>query len=154
MEATMVDFVIPSGALVLVADGRRALFMKNVGTAMSVRMEIADVMEAEPNPSNREQGTGPADRAVHQSGVRGTSTVEMPDYHSRAEHEFLIRVMNALDSQVQQGNVRAVVLVAPPKALATLRQVVTPLIKTVLQGEVAKDLVKEPLEKITMHLQS
>jgi protein required for attachment to host cells len=44
--------------------------------------------------------------------------------------------------------------VAPPKALATLRQVVTPLIKTVLQGEVAKDLVKEPLEKITMHLQS
>jgi protein required for attachment to host cells len=78
----------------------------------------------------------------------------MPDYHSRAEHEFLIRVMSALDSQVQQGNVRAVVLVAPPKALATLRQVVTPLIKTVLQGEVAKDLVKEPLEKITMHLQS
>ena len=29
----MVDFRIPSGALVLVADGRRALFMKNVGTA-------------------------------------------------------------------------------------------------------------------------
>ena len=40
----MVDFLFPSGTLVLVADGRRALFMKNVGTAMSVQMEVADVM--------------------------------------------------------------------------------------------------------------
>ena len=150
----MVDFLIPSGTLVLVADGRRALFMKNVGTAMSVQMEVADVMEAEANPPNREQGTGPADRVVHQSGVRGTSTVETPDYHSRAESEFLVRVMSALDSQVQQENVRAVVLVAPPKALATLREVVTPLVRSVLRGEVAKDLVNEPLEKITLHLQS
>ena len=150
----MVDFLIPSGTLVLVADGRRALFMKNVGTAMSVQMEVADVMEAEANPPNREQGTGPADRVVHQSGVRGTSTVETPDYHSRAESEFLVRVMSALDSQVQQENVRAVVLVAPPKALATLREVVTPLVRSVLRGEVAKDLVNEPLEKITVHLQS
>ena len=149
----MVDFLIPSGALVLVADGRRALFIRNVGTAMSVQMEVADVMEAEANPPNREQGTGPADRVVHQSGVRGTSTVETPDYHSRAENEFLVRVMSALDSQVQQGNVGAVVLVAPPKALATLRKVVTPLVTTVLRGEIAKDLVKEPLEKITVHLQ-
>jgi protein required for attachment to host cells len=62
--------------------------------------------------------------------------------------------MSALDNQVQQGNVRAVVLVAPPKALATLRENVTPLVKSVLKGEVAKDLVKEPLEKITAHLQS
>jgi protein required for attachment to host cells len=62
--------------------------------------------------------------------------------------------MSALDNQVQQGNVHAVVLVAPPKALATLREVITPLVKSVLRGEVAKDLVKEPLEKITVHLQS
>jgi protein required for attachment to host cells len=55
---------------------------------------------------------------------------------------------------VQQENVRAVVLVAPPKALATLREVVTPLVRSVLRGEVAKDLVNEPLEKITVHLQS
>ena len=150
----MVGVLVPSGALVLVADGRRVLFMKNVGTAMSVQMEIAHVMQAEANPSNRKQGTGPADRVVHQSGVRGTSTVETPDYHSRAESEFLVRVMGTLDRQVQQGNVHAVVLVAPPRALAVLREVVTPLVKSVLRGEVGKDLVNEPLEKITMHLQS
>ena len=84
----MVDFLIPSGALVLVADGRCALFIRNVGTVMSVQLEVADAMEAEPNPPNREQGTGPADRVVHQSGVRGTSTVRLPDYHSRAEMNF------------------------------------------------------------------
>src|SRR5262249_41688258 len=153
-EATMMDFPIPSGALVLVADGRRALFMKNVGTAKSLQMEVAEIMEAEANPPNREQGTGPADRVVHQSGVRGTSTVDTPDYHSRAENEFLTRVMSALDRQVQQEKVRAVVLVAPPKALATLREVVTPLVKSVLRGELGMDLVKEPVERITMHLQS
>ena len=36
----MVDFLIPSGALVLVANGKRALFMKNVGTAMSVQWRL------------------------------------------------------------------------------------------------------------------
>ena len=51
IEATMVGFLISSGALVLVADGRRALFMRNVGTAPSVRMEVADVMEAAANPA-------------------------------------------------------------------------------------------------------
>ena len=150
----MVEFQIPSGALVLVADGRRALFLKNVGTALSVQLEVADVMVAEPNPPSREQGSGPADRVVHQSGVRGTSTVETPDYHSRAENEFLIRVMSRLDAQVQQENARAVVIVAPPKALATLREVISPLVKTILCGEMPKDLVKEPLEKIAAHLQS
>jgi protein required for attachment to host cells len=154
MEARMVEFQIPSGALVLVADGRRALFMKNVGTAMAVRMEVSDVMEAEPNPPNREQGTGPADRVVYQSGVRGTSTVETPDYHARAENEFLVRVMSALDAQVQRENAHAVVIAAPPKALATLREVISPPVKAVLCGEVPKDLVKEPLEKIAAHLQS
>ena len=109
----MVEIQIPSGALLLVADGRRALFLKNVGTAMSVQLEITDVMEAEPNPPNREQGSGPADRVVHQSKVRGTSTVDTPDYHSRAENEFLVRVMSALDGHVQQQNAHAVVLVAP-----------------------------------------
>ena len=100
---------------------------------------------------SKEPGT--ADRVVHQSGVPGTSTVETPDYHSRAENEFLVRVMSALNRRVQQGNVSAVVLVAPPRAMATLREVVTPLVKTILRGELAKDLVKEPLEKITVHLQ-
>ena len=154
MEEGMVEFQIPSGALVLVADGRRALFLKNIGTAISVQVEIADVMEAKPNPPNREQGSGPADRVVHQSGVRGTSTVDTPDYHSRAESEFLIRVMGKLDAHVQQGNARAVVIVAPPKALATLREVISPRVKTVLRREVPKDLVNEPLEKIAAHLQS
>jgi protein required for attachment to host cells len=62
--------------------------------------------------------------------------------------------MTALDVQVKQGKAGAVVLVAPPKALATLREVITPVVKTVLCREIAKDLVKEPLEKITAHLQS
>lgn len=150
----MLEFHIPSGALVLVADGRRALFMRNAGTATSLRMEVVDVLEAGENPANREQGTGPADRVVHQSGVRGTSTVETPDYHSRAEKEFLVGVMSALDAHVRQSNAKVVVLVAPPKALATLREVATPVIKAVLRGEVTKDLVNEPLEKITRTLQS
>jgi protein required for attachment to host cells len=128
--------------------------MKNAGTATSLRMEVVEVLEADENPANREQGTGPADRVVHQSGVRGTSTVETPDYHSRAEREFLARVMSAFDTYVQQTNANAVVLVAPPRALASLREVATPVIKAVLRGEVTKDLVNEPLEKITRNLQS
>jgi protein required for attachment to host cells len=150
----MVEFQIPPGALVLVADGRRALVIKNAGTAVSLRMEVVEVLEAGENPANREQGTGPADRVVHQSGVRGTSTVETPDYHSRAEKEFLIRVMAAFDGHLQQSHAKAVVLVAPPKALATLREAVTPAIKAALRGEITKDLVNEPLEKITRSLQS
>jgi protein required for attachment to host cells len=61
--------------------------------------------------------------------------------------------MNALDARVQQENA-PVVLVAPPKALASLRESFTPIVRSVLCAEIAKDLVKEPLEKIAEHLQS
>jgi protein required for attachment to host cells len=61
--------------------------------------------------------------------------------------------MSALDAQLQREDVRTVIVVAPPKALATLREAVTPLVKNVLRGEIAKDLVNEPVEKIAAHLQ-
>src|SRR5262245_49097399 len=65
---------------------------------------------------------------------------------------FLVRVMSALDNLVEQNNGHAVVLVAPAKALSTLREVITFLVKSVLKGEITKDLVNEPVEKIGAHL--
>ena len=81
----MVDFLIPWGGPGACGGWPACPFIRNVGAAMSVQLEVANIMEAEANPPNRKQGTGPADRVVHQSGVPGTSTVETPDYHSRAE---------------------------------------------------------------------
>ena len=106
-------------------------------------------MEADPNPPTHLQGTSGPGRVVHQSGVRGTSTVQAPDYHARAEADFLALVASALDTNVRSKSIHAVIIVAPPHALATLRGSITPVVSAVLRAEITKDLVKEPLDKIT-----
>ena len=44
------------------------------------------------------------------------------------------------------------IIVASAKALAALRDVIIPQVSDILRGKVCKDLVKEPLEKMTAHL--
>jgi len=47
---------IPTGALVLVGDGRKALFLRNGGTATHVQLTTERVLEQD-NPPTRLQGS-------------------------------------------------------------------------------------------------
>src|SRR5205085_4845882 len=77
---------IPNQALVLVGDGRKALFLRNRGTPAHPELVVVDEVEQD-DPPTRELGT---DRPGRKHGTDGVSrsAIEETDQHQRAEQRF------------------------------------------------------------------
>ncbi len=142
---------IPHNALVFVGDGRKALFLRNDGDAISPNLRIEKVFEEE-NPPTHEQGS---DRPGHlsEAGPGGRrSAVEPTDWHDIEEHRFAQRVAAAMEHMVRTTKAKALIVVAPPRTLADLRNAFHSDVKACLVAEINKDLTKLPVGEIENHL--
>jgi protein required for attachment to host cells len=138
---------IEHDAWVVVADGRKALIAQNTGTLFEPKLAIRKVLEADPNPPTHEQGTDRPGRS-HDRTSPGRSAVEQTDWHARAETEFVRSVAEALNDLCEKKDVRSLVLVAAPRALADLRAALSPMVRERTVSEVDKDLTKHPLPEV------
>lgn len=139
-----------SNRLVVVADGAKALLLADSGIAPQPRLAVFETL-VEPHQSTTAQGTDRPGR-VHESAGVSRSAVEETDLHTAAEIAFLKRVAARLDALATTGEVKRLLLVAPPKALGTLREALGGPAKGLVEGEVAKDLVKLPVDEIARHI--
>jgi protein required for attachment to host cells len=146
----MNDVSIPTGALVLVGDGRKALFLRNRGTPAHVELVTERVLEQE-NPPNREQGSDRAGRYLGPDGA-SRSAMEETDWHQLAEDRFAQEIANALYRSAHEQRFSALVVIAPPKVLGTLRQTFHKEVTTRLIAEVPKDLTSHPIPEISRML--
>ncbi|MET3649172.1 host attachment protein [Phyllobacterium ifriqiyense] len=80
-----------------------------------------------------------------------TSATEETDRHFEAERTFIAEVAEWLNSHIQDKTIKQLILIAPPKALVTLRNTSCPSRATVI-AEITKDLVKLPIPEIEKHL--
>ena len=79
--------------------------------------------------------------------------MEDTDLHAEAEAAFLGRLADRLGALVESGEApRRILLVAPPRALGTLREALGDKVRQLVDGEIAKDLVKLPVEEIGRHI--
>jgi protein required for attachment to host cells len=138
---------IPSAALVLVSDGRRARFLRNKGTPVNPELVLERALDSE-NPPTREQGTDRPGRA-HSPDGRSRSAIEQTDWHQRAEEQFASLVADMLYRMEHAQQFRDLVLVAPPKMLGDLRAKLHPEVADCLLAEVAKDLTNRPVSEIS-----
>lgn len=138
---------IEHDAWVVVADGRKALIAQNTGTLFEPKLAIRKVLEADPNPPTHEQGTDRPGRA-HDRTSPSRSAVEQTDWHARAETEFARSVAEALNDLCEKKDVRSLVLVAAPRALADLRAALSPTVRGRTVSEVDKDLTNHPLAEV------
>lgn len=142
---------IPHNALVFVGDGRKALFLRNHGDAISPNLRMEKVFEEE-NPPTHEQGS---DRPGHlsEAGPGGRrSAVEPTDWHDIEEHRFAQRVAATMENMVRTTRAKALIVVAPPRTLADLRNAFHSDVKACVVAEINKDLTKLPLGEIEKHL--
>ncbi len=142
---------IPHNALVFVGDGRKALFLRNDGDEKFPNLKTEKVFE-DANPPSHEQST---DRPGHigkgsQPGRR--SAVEPTDWHDIEEHHFARKVADVLEQVIRMRKVKALVVVAPPKTLADLRDAFHADVKARVIAEINKDLTKQPVWEIEKHL--
>ncbi|WP_234053532.1 MULTISPECIES: host attachment protein [unclassified Xanthobacter] len=136
--------------LVVVADGAKALLLADSGIPPEPKLAVVDTV-SEPHESTTALGTERPGR-VHESAGVSRSAVEEADLHTEAEIAFLKRVAERLDALASAGELRRLLLVAPPKALGTLRDALGPQARGLVDGEVAKDLVKLPVDEIARRI--
>ena len=111
---------IPHGALVLVADGKKMLFLRNQGDAgiIDLRTESHD---ERPNPMDRDIKSD-APGTVQQSFGSGRSTYEETDFKQLGEDRWAAEAAEELNKRALRNDFEALVVVAPPKALGVLRR--------------------------------
>src|SRR6516164_446602 len=146
----MFPMIIPHNAFVFVGDGRKALVLRNDGDAQYLNLKTEQVF-TDKNPPTHDQGTDRPGRS-HSSVGPGRSSVSQTDWHMLEEHRFTHEVAAMLEQIVRERGVQALVVVAPPRALADLRKAFHPDVKRKVIAEIDKDLTKFPIDQIEKHL--
>lgn len=160
---------VPKDAVVLVADGRKMLFLRNEGDALAPNLTVEHA-EERPNPADRDQKTdaagaasstqsGPGAPAVAQNGsmhARGggasfapsRGTFEETDFHQQEEDRFAADTAALLKKRALDNDFETLIIIAPPKTLGELRKHYHKEVSGRLAGELAKDLTGHPIGDI------
>jgi protein required for attachment to host cells len=141
---------IKAGDWVVVCDGRKALILRNAGDEVFPNLQTKETHE-DINPKTSDQGTDRPGR-VQQSATPGHSSVGQTDWHTQQEQDFLVTLAKRLDEAIASGQTEALIVVAAPRALGTLREAFTPAVRKAVKAEIAKDYVNMPVYEIEKHL--
>lgn len=146
----MIKLKLRPASLVLVADGTKALFLRNAGDEVFPNLVVARAFK-EDNPPTRDQGTDRPGR-VHESATSRRSGVETTDWHVVEEHRFVETTATSLSRYVENENVRSIVIIAPPRVIGDLRKVLPEGVRKHVLAEIEKDLTNQPVYEIEKYL--
>lgn len=155
---------IPNNALVVVADGRRMLFLRNTGDDEFPNLQVETVREQE-NPSTADQGTDEPGSAFsnpgsgHQGssfggGASHRSGYEQTDFHQLEEDRFAGETAEMLKKRALKNGFDKLIVVAPPRTLGELRKHYHKTVEQRIVGEVNKDLTTHPVSEIEAIIKS
>jgi len=146
----MTQIKLPHNGYVFVGDGRKALVLRNDGDDKFLNLKTEQVF-VDDNPPTHEQGADRPGRSYSSVG-HGRSSVTQTDWHMLEEHKFVRQVAAMLEQLVRQKKVHALVVAAPPRTLADLREAFHDDVKKRIVAEIGKDLTKHPVYEIEKHL--
>ncbi|MBZ9757206.1 host attachment protein [Mesorhizobium sp. ESP6-5] len=140
------------GIWVLVADGEKALLLKNTGDTKFPNLEVVQVMEQE-NPPTREQGSDSPGRyndgpSVHRSAVEET------DWHRIGKERFAEEIAARLYKLAHEGAFDSLVLVAPPMVLGAMRKKLHKEVGDKVTAEIPKTMTNHAIFEIEALLQA
>jgi protein required for attachment to host cells len=141
---------IRQGDWVIVCDGKKALILENAGDEKFLNLKTREVPE-HADLKTSDLGTDEPGRSFSSVGS-GRSAVEQTDWHRQEEDRFLQKLVSQLDHSVKVGEVKSLVIVAPPRALGVLRRAYSHTLQAAVHAEIDKDLVRLPVHEIEKHL--
>ncbi len=141
---------VENGDLIVVCDGRKTLPIENEGDEMLAKFANHEVYKQRERP-NRELGTDKPGR-VEGIATRIRSAIEPTAFHDQQETAFPVQISEHLDAPVKSGLTHHVIVVAPPRALGTLRKSYSPALRKAIRAEVGHDLVHLPVSEIEERL--
>ena len=141
---------IAKNALVLVADGRKMLFLRNHGNETQMDLHL-EAHQEQQNPPTREQGTDTPGRSFAPSFAGGggrRSAMEETDFHQIEEDRFAAEAAALLRDRALDGDFKTLVVVAPPRTLGELRKHYHKEVACRIVHELNKDLTGFPVADI------
>ena len=150
----MADFQIKHGDIVLIADGEKALFLRNEGDAEYPNLDVFREEHHE-NPPNREQAANRRGR-MNDGGAGGAqrSAVEDTDWHRLGQERFARDLADKLYKMAHSGRIDRLIVAAPPRILGDLRKEYHKEVSDKIAGEVDKELANHPIDEIEKILTS
>ena len=138
--------VLTNGTWVLVADGEKALFLRNLTDAENPNLEVVRE-EAQENPATREQGTDRPGR-IQDTGVQQLSAMQETDWHRLEAARFADDLADLLYRMAHRHQFERIVLCAPARVLGELRDKMHKEVADRVVGEVSKELTNHPRDEI------
>jgi protein required for attachment to host cells len=161
--------LVPHDAFVVVADGRKMLFLRNEGDAARPNLQV-ERKEIHENPKNREQRrdaaggasstqSGPGAPSVARNGAmqgfgggaqfaQSRGTMEETDFHQLEEDRFAAEVAEMLRKRAVAKDFEALIIAAPPRTLGELRKHYHKEVSQRLVSEIDKDLTGHTITQI------
>ncbi|GAB4516932.1 MAG: host attachment family protein [Roseibium sp.] len=131
---------------VVVADGAKALFLRNAGDEKFPNLEIFR-KEEQDNPPTRDQGSDRPGR-FNDGGPGHRSAVADTDWHDLAEERFASDLSDILYKRAHKGDFKELVLVAAPAVLGELRKGLHKEVASRVIAEIDKDLTNHAVGDI------
>ncbi|CDX24025.1 Host attachment protein [Mesorhizobium sp. ORS 3324] len=144
------SITLKRGLWVIVADGEKALFLRNRGDARHPDLQVVQEMEQE-NPATREQGT---DKPGRYSNEGPRSAIEETDWHRIGKERFADNIAGRLYKLAHRGAFEEVVLIAPPQVLGEMRLKLHKEVCAKVKAQIPKTLTNHTVSEIEKLLQA
>ena len=137
---------LPHRALVLVADGTKMLFLRNHGdqNQIDLRTESHDARE---DRKDREIKTD-APGTNKQSMGYGRPAMDETDFHQQEEDRWVKDAAEELKKRALRNDFEALAIIAPPKALGTLRKELHKEVERRIVLTLNKEMTDRPIPDI------
>jgi protein required for attachment to host cells len=137
---------LPHNALVLVADGTKVLYLRNHGdeNQIDLRTESHDQREDRKDRDIKTDAPG----TTKQSGGYGRSTYEETDFQQQEEDRWVKDAAEELKARALRNDFEALAIVAPPKALGTLKKSLHKEVEKRIVCTVNKEMSGRPIPDI------
>ena len=137
---------LPNQALVLVADGRKLLFLRNHGdyNQIDLRTEAHDFRHDAKDSDLKTDGPG----TMKQSGGFGRPAMDETDFHQQAEDDWVKDAAEELKKRALANDYEALAIIAPPKTLGVLRKELHKEVEKRIVLTLNKEMTDRPIPDI------
>ncbi len=137
---------LPHNAAVLVADGRKMLFLRNEGDDAYPKL-VVEHAEEQANPKDSDQKSDAPGLSFSSAGS-GRNTMDEVDFHQQEEDRFAADAADILKRRALANEFESLIVIAPPRTLGELRKHYHGSVSARITGEIHKDLTGHPTADI------
>lgn len=143
----MSDIELKNNGWLVIADGEKALFLRNDGDEKYPNLTVFRELEHE-NPATRDQAADKPGRLTDGGDGSHRSAVQETDWHRIEKQRFAKEIAERLYKAAHKNGFGEIVLVAPPAVLGALRKELHKEVQAKVIAEVDKDLTNHPVHEI------